>query len=60
MLREADNQLGINEVVFTSKDENIQSQRSVDKIGATLFKVQDGYRFYALDLEKKFGSRKGK
>ena len=54
------NQLGINEVVFTSKNENIQSQKSVDKIGATLFKVQDGYHFYVLDLEKKLGERKSK
>lgn len=54
------NQLGITEVVFTSKNENVQSQKSVDKIGATLFKVQDGYHFYSLDLEKKYGSRKGK
>ena len=54
------NQLGITEVVFTSKKENVQSQKSVDKIGATLFKVQDGYHFYSLDLEKKYGSRKGK
>ena len=54
------NEFGIKEVVFTSKNDNAQSQRSVDKIGATLFKIQDGYHFYSLDLEKKIGSRKNK
>lgn len=47
-------QLEITEVIFTSKNENIQSQKSVDKIGGTLIKVQDGYHYYSLDLVKKF------
>ena len=53
-------QFGITEVIFTSKNENIQSQKSVAKIGATLIKVQDGYHFYSLDLVKKYGDRKSK
>ena len=46
--------LGIEEVIYTSKNENIQSQKSVDKIGATLIGIHDGYHFYSVDLRKKF------
>lgn len=50
--------LGIEKVIFTSKDENIQSQKSVQKIGATLVSIHDGYHFYELDLVKKLGGNK--
>ena len=44
--------LGIKEAIFTSKNENIQSQKSVLKTGAELVSIHDGYRFYIIDLEK--------
>ena len=53
-------ELGIDKVVFTSKDENIQSQRSVEKIGAQLVSIHDGYHFYELDLVKKMNEIKGR
>lgn len=52
------NNLGISEIVYTSKDENIQSQRSLAKIGATLTGIHDGYHFYKVDISKKFEERK--
>lgn len=51
--------LGIEKVIYTSKCENIQSQRSVHKIGATLIGMHDGYYFYEMDLVKKY-SEEGK
>lgn len=48
------NNLGITELIYTSKDENIQSQKSLEKIGATLVSIHDGYHFYSVDLKKKY------
>ncbi|MBE6148488.1 MAG: GNAT family N-acetyltransferase [Firmicutes bacterium] len=48
------NNLGITELIYTSKDENIQSQKSLEKIGATLVDVHDGYHYYVVDLKRKF------
>lgn len=45
---------GLPEVVFTSKSENVQSQKSVNHIGAKFYSEHDGYKFYKLDLEEKF------
>lgn len=53
-------ELGITELIYTSKNENIQSQKSVDKIGGALFSIHDGYHFYKVDLIKKFNEEKGK
>lgn len=53
------NDLGIEKLIYTSKNENLQSQRSLDKIGATLISIHDGYHFYEVDLEKKY-SEEGK
>ncbi len=50
-------ELGIEEVIFTSKDENIQSQRSVAKIGGELIGVHDGYHFYKVNIKKKIEER---
>ena len=46
--------LDIKELVYTSKNENIQSQKSLEKIGAELTSIHDGYHFYKVDLEKKY------
>ena len=48
------NELGLNEIIYTSKDENVQSQKSVDKIGGELVSIHDGYHFYKVDLIKKY------
>lgn len=45
--------LGIEEVIFTSKNENEQSKRSVAKIGGTLIKVENGYHFYKVNIKEK-------
>jgi RimJ/RimL family protein N-acetyltransferase len=47
------NDLGIEEVIFTSKSENEQSKRSVAKIGGTLIKVENGYHFYKVNIKEK-------
>ena len=53
--------LGIEEVIFTSKSENEQSKRSVEKIGGTLIKVENGYHFYTVNIKEKIESmNKGK
>lgn len=46
--------LGIEKLVYTSKNENTQSQRSLSKIGATLIGIHDGYHFYEVDLKEKY------
>jgi len=46
--------LGIEEVVYTAKNENMQSQKSLDKIGAELYYIHDGYHFYKVNLKEKF------
>ena len=51
------NNLGITELVYTAKNENIQSQKSLEKIGATLVSVHDGYHFYIVDLNKKLSNK---
>lgn len=50
--------LGITELVYSSKSENTQSQKSVDKIGGTLVAVNNGYHFYKVDLEKRFNNER--
>lgn len=50
-------ELGIDEVIYTSKDENIQSQRSVSKIGGELIKEQDGYKYYKVNIKEKMQER---
>ncbi len=51
------NELGIEEVIFTSKDENVQSQRSVAHIGGELIGIHDGYHFYKVNIKKKIEER---
>ena len=46
-------ELGIEEIIYTSKIENIQSQKSVEKIGAKLIGIHDGYYFYSINLREK-------
>lgn len=48
--------LGIEKLVYTSKCENIQSQRSIGKMGATFVGGRDGYYFYEVDLVKKYNN----
>ena len=50
-------ELGIEEVVYTSKDENIQSQKSVEKMGGTLIGIHDGYHFYKINIKEKLEER---
>lgn len=50
------NDLGINELVYTAKNENLQSQRSLEKIGATFVSEYNGYKFYVVDLVKKYAN----
>ena len=50
--------LGITELIYSSKSENTQSQKSVDKIGGTLVAVNNGYHFYKVDLEKRFNNER--
>ena len=50
-------ELGIEEVIYTSKNENEQSQRSVLKIGGELVSVHDGYHFYKVNVKKKLEER---
>lgn len=52
--------LGLKEVIYTSKDENIQSQRSLEKIGAVLVSIHDGYHFYTLNIEEKVNEIRGR
>ncbi|MBQ6840629.1 MAG: GNAT family N-acetyltransferase [Bacilli bacterium] len=52
--------LGITELVYTSKDENIQSQKSLEHIGAKLVSCHDGYHFYVVDLSKKYENEEGR
>ena len=52
--------LGIEEVIYTSKDENIQSQRSVNNIGGTLLKIENGYHFYKVNIKEKLQKERGK
>ncbi len=53
-------ELGIEDLIYTSKDENIQSQKSLDKIGATLVSVHDGYHYYMVNLKDKYQERGGR
>lgn len=48
------NELGIKELIYTSNIDNIQSQKSVMKIGGELVSVHNNYCFYKLDLVKKY------
>ena len=52
--------LGIEEVIYTSKDENIQSRRSVSNIGGTLIKKENGYHFYKVNIKEKLKKERGK
>ena len=46
--------IGIEEVIYTAKKENIQSQKSLDNIGAEFVKEYNGFYYYKVDLNKKF------
>lgn len=48
------NELGMDEIIYTSKNENIQSQKSVEKIGGNLIKIENGYHFYTVSLKEKY------
>lgn len=47
-------ELGIKKLIYTSKLENVQSQKSLEKIGASFTNEHDGYKFYEVDLERKY------
>ena len=49
--------LGIEKLIYTSKNENVQSQKSLSKIGASLLDVHDGYHFYEVDLKQKYNNK---
>jgi len=51
------NEIGLEEVLFTSKDENIQSQKSVEKMGGRLIGIHDGYHFYMMNIKEKLEER---
>ena len=50
-------ELGIEEIIYTSKNENEQSKRSVAKIGGELIGVHDGYHFYKVNIKNKIEER---
>ncbi len=50
-------ELGIEEVVYTSKNENLQSQKSVEKMGGTLIGIHDGYHFYTINIKEQLEER---
>ena len=52
------NEHGLEKIIYTAKDENIQSQKSIAKTVAKLIGVHDGYHFYSLNLEEKYKSKK--
>ena len=54
------NELGIEDLIYTSKEENIQSQRSLAKIGATFVNSHDGYRYYTVNLKEKYQKERGR
>lgn len=54
------NSLGLEEVLFTSKNENIQSQKSVEKMGGKLIGIHDGYHFYMMNIKEKMYEERGK
>ena len=47
-------ELKIDEVIYTAKDENIQSQKSIEKIGGKLIGTHNGYHFYSVSLKDKY------
>ena len=49
--------LGIEELIYKSKDENVQSQRSLEKIGATFINAYDGYHYYTVNLKEKYETK---
>ena len=50
-------ELGIEEVIYTAKDANEQSQRSIAHIGGELIGIHDGYHFYKVNIKKKIEER---
>lgn len=56
--KKAYEEYGINKVIYTAKNENKQSQHSLEKIGATFVCEKEGYLFYEVDLTKKYGSKR--
>lgn len=46
--------LGIEEVIYTAKNENIQSQKSIENIGGKLIGVHNGYHFYSVNIKDKY------
>ena len=49
----ASHEYGLDSVIYTSKDNNLQSQRSIIKIGEELVSIHDGYHFYKVDISDK-------
>jgi len=47
----AKEELGLEELIFTSKNENEQSKRSVAHLGGELIGVHDGYHFYKVNIK---------
>ena len=52
------NDLGIDEVIYTSKSVNEQSKRSVAKIGGKFIGERDGYCFYKVNLKEKYANER--
>ena len=50
-------ELGIEEIIFTSKNDNEQSKRSVSNIGGELIGIHDGYHFYKVNIKQKIEER---
>ena len=46
--------LGIDKLIYTSKNDNLQSQKSISKMAASFLGIHDGYHFYEVDLVKKY------
>ena len=47
------NDLGIEEVIYTAQNNNEQSKRSIEKIGGTFIKEENGYCFYKVNIKNK-------
>ena len=48
------NEYNIEELIYTAKLENTQSQKSIEKLGGVFINSNDGYMFYKVDLLKKY------
>ncbi len=50
-------EIGLEAVIFTSKNENVQSQKSVEKMGGELIDIHDGYHFYRVNIKDQIEER---